>query len=240
MTEAFFSLALPIRDGLPGLKRAIEALQRQTYQNFELIVQDGGSTDASLDYVRQAKLPRIDIVSEQDSGIAQAYDRALTRCAGPLVVPLACDEWLDDDALETFASWYREHPDAAFVYGGARLWKNEAEIHSLFYPGRYDLLQFLASEMTPTAGGFYNKKVIGPDFHLDEGLKTCPDFDLFIRLGLRFDGLHIVEKRAIRFNAMVDRSSMTYRPESFDQFAHDRRYILERFFLQQGNCPLND
>jgi glycosyltransferase involved in cell wall biosynthesis len=164
MTEAFFSLALPIRNGLPGLRRAIEALQRQTYQNFELVVQDGGSTDGSLDYVRQAKLPRIDIVSERDSGIAQAYGCALSRCAGPLVVPLACDEWLDDDALETFASWYSEYPDAAYVYGGARLWKSETEIHSVLHPGSYDLLKFLASEYVPTMAGFFNKKVIGSSF----------------------------------------------------------------------------
>ena len=240
MAEPFFSLMLPMRNGLPGLRRTIASLQRQTYQNFELIVQDCESTDGSLEYVRQAKLPRVDVVSERDNGVAQGYARAMRRCTGPLVIFIACDEWLDDDALETYVSWFREHPDAAFVYGGARLWKSEAEIHSLFYPGRYDLLQFLAYEMTPTQGGFFNKEVIGPDFFLDDGLKTCPDFDLMIRLGLRFDGLHIVEKRAIRFNAMVDRSSATYRTETYDQFALDRHYILERVFVQQGNCPFND
>jgi glycosyltransferase involved in cell wall biosynthesis len=240
MTGAYFSLILPIRNGMPGLKRTIGALERQSHSDFELIVQDAGSTDGSVDFLRQAKLPRIDIVSEPDNGIAQGYARTFRRCRYPLVVPVACDEWLDDNALSTFAAWHVQHPDAAYIYGGARLWKSETELHSVLHPGKYDLLKLLRSEFVPTMAGFFNRNVIGADFYLDEGLKTCPDFDIFTRLARRFDGRQIVEKRAVRFNAIIDRSSATYRPETFDQFALDRRYILDRFFVREGNCVLND
>jgi glycosyltransferase involved in cell wall biosynthesis len=242
-TEPFFSLALPIRNGMPGLRRTIEALQRQTYKNFELIVQDGGSTDGSLDYIRSVDLPKVDIVSEPDSGVAQAYGRAFKRCTGPLVVPLACDEWLEDNAIETLVSWHREHPNAAFCYGGARMWK-DGVVHSLFYPngsgrGGFDLVKFMSVEHVPTVVGCFNKMVIGSDFYLDEGLATCPDFDLFIRLGIRFSDLEMVERDSIIFNTVVDRTSTTYRAESCAQMVHDKIYILERFFRQQGDSPLN-
>jgi glycosyltransferase involved in cell wall biosynthesis len=240
MTDPLISLALPIKNGLPSLRRAIEALQRQTYRNFELIVQDGGSTDGSLDYLRAIELPNVDIVSEHDSGHGQAFNRAWARCRGPLACMLACDEFLEDNALETFVGWYNEHPNAAYCYGGSRLWKNEGEIHSVVRSGKYDFLKLLLSEYCPPAGaGFYNKKVIGADFYYDEGLKTCPDFDFFLRLGLRFGSLEILEKDEILFNSIRDRSETTFRPESYDQIAQDKLYVLNRFFVRQGNSRLN-
>lgn len=238
MNEPLFSLALPIKNGLPGLRRTVAALQLQTFQDFELIVQDCVSSDGSLDYLQRAGLPMVDIVSEADSGIGQAYNRAFRRCRGKLLVALACDEWLENNALETFASWYGQHPDAAYVYGGCRLWKSETELHSVLYPGPYDFLKFLTGEYAPTTGGFFNKAIIGPDLYLDETLVTCPDFDLFIRLGLRFGAREIVEKRAILFNAFSNRTSRSYRAELYDQIANDRRHILDRLFDAQGNSPI--
>src|SRR5262249_18278105 len=72
--------------------------------------------------------------------------------------------------------------------------------------------------------------VIGKDFYYDEGMKTCQEHDLFIRLGLRFGRLGIIEKDETLNNAMFDRSSKTYRPEIYDQIAQDKSYIFNRFF----------
>lgn len=237
MDQPHFSLILPILNGMPGLRRAMEAVRRQSYRNFELVVQDGGSRDGSLEYLRQLDLPSVSIVSEPDHGIGQAYNRAMQRARGRLVVPLACDEWLDDKALETFARWDAEHPNAAFVFGGSQFWKTEHDVYAALQPDQFDLFKFMMSEMAPTAGGYFNKAIIGPDFYLNENLKTCPDFDLFIRLGLRFDASKIVVKQEILHNAMVDRSSRSYRPEFFAQMTRDRAAILQQNFAQHGASP---
>jgi glycosyltransferase involved in cell wall biosynthesis len=240
MKEPLISLALPIKNGLPSLRLAIEALQRQTYRNFEVVVQDGGSTDGSLEYLHSIELPNLEIVSQADTGHGQAFNRAWGRCHGPLVCMLACDEFLEDIALETFVAWHNEHPNAAYVYGQSRLWKNEKEIHSVVKSGKYDLLKLLMAEYCPPAGaGFYNRQVVGADFYFDEQLKTCPDFDLFIWLGLRFGPLQIIEKEKILFNSIRDRSDTTFRPQSYDQIVQDKLYILNRFFVSQGNSRLN-
>lgn len=238
MQDPLISLALPIMNGMPGIRRTVEALRRQSYKNFQLIVQDGGSGDGSLDYLKHSDLPAISIVSEPDSGKGQAYNRAIRRCQGPLVVALACDEWLEPNALETFVRWYKLNPRAAFCYGGTRLWRTETEMNSEYHGGQFELMRFIMSEQTPTVAGFYNKEIIGDDLYLDETLTTCPDFDLFIRLGVRFTPAEIVEKPEVVLNAMVDRSSQTYRAEEFDQFARDRLSILVRFFREQGSSPL--
>ena len=240
MSSPLISLALPIKNGLPGLPRTLEALRRQTYRHFEVIVQDGGSTDGSLDIVRTAGLPHVDIVSEPDTGIAQAYNRAYARCRGPLVAALACDEYLEDYALETFVRWFEAHPNAAVCYGRSRLWKSDTEMHSVARAGKWDYLRFMRSEYVPPAGAAcFNREVIGRDFYYDETLKSVPDFDFFLRLGLRFGRLEIIEKDEVVQNSMRNATSYICRPENYDQVLQDIAYILNRFFVAQGNSRLN-
>jgi hypothetical protein len=59
-------------------------------------------------------------VSEPDGSRVNGYNRALQRCPGDIVIAAACDEVLNDDAIEKFVAWHHEHPDAVFIYSGVR------------------------------------------------------------------------------------------------------------------------
>src|SRR5579863_5768468 len=70
------SLVLPTLNALPHVQRTVEALRLQTCQDFELIVQDGGSTDGTVEYMRSLSGFRCtDVESARDFGIGQAYNR---------------------------------------------------------------------------------------------------------------------------------------------------------------------
>src|SRR5947207_9073465 len=103
MPRPHVSIALPVKNGLPHLKDAIAGLCRQTYDSITLVVQDSASTDGSLDYLRSLETPfTVDLVSQSDRSLVAGYNRALQRCTGDLVVAAACDEVLDDDAIERY------------------------------------------------------------------------------------------------------------------------------------------
>src|SRR5256885_16146944 len=106
------SLLLPVKNGLPHLRTTIDAVWRQTYQDYELIIQDGGSTDGTLDYLHTLRgMPNVAIASAPDCGIGQAYNRALTRSSGDLVCFIAADEYLEDDSLERGVAWSHQYPE---------------------------------------------------------------------------------------------------------------------------------
>ena len=70
------SLVLPVKNGMPHLQTAINALRRQTYRHFEVLVQDGGSTDGSLAYLESIRdLPAMEIVTAPDAGIGYVSSR---------------------------------------------------------------------------------------------------------------------------------------------------------------------
>jgi glycosyltransferase involved in cell wall biosynthesis len=122
MQRPHVSVALPVKNGMPHLKDAVAGLCRQTYDTITLVVQHSCSTDGSLEYLRSLKTPfPIDIVSEPDGSLVAGYNRALQRCTCDLVVAAACDEVLDDDAIERYVRWHKDNPDAVFIYSGMRL-----------------------------------------------------------------------------------------------------------------------
>jgi hypothetical protein len=231
-SEPLISLVLPVKNAMPHLANAIEALRRQTYRNFEVLVQDGGSSDGTLDYLKSVQdLPRLEIVSDPDRGVGQAYNRGIARAKGDLIGLIGADELLDDDALEKGVQWFERHPTAAVVYGGVRLVDETGRLVQVFIPPAFDLDLFLHNQVEKTFAGFFNRNLIGDDLYYDESLKTCPDFEFWIRLGVRFGPDELVVQPDPIMTAHRDRTSMSYRVENFDQFTKDKLHILQRHLL---------
>ncbi len=65
----------------PGtkLKDTLESVKKQTYKNYEIIIKDGGSTDNSLEYAREAagEFPSLHIIEKKDKGIYDAMNQAV-------------------------------------------------------------------------------------------------------------------------------------------------------------------
>jgi len=225
------SLALPIKNGLPGLKATIAGLTRQTYRNFELVVQDSCSTDGTIEYLASLNtfFP-IHIVSEPDCNLVEGYGRAVQRCGGDLATAIACDEVLDDIALETYVSWWRQHPEAIYIYGGKRLVDRNGCVVQVYQPKSFNLLEYIRHQdhSCPTMAGILNRRLIGSEFYVDTTLMSVPDFELFVRLALRFGEHRVLCKEAITMTASATPVSMTYRPDATMQFERDKLRVMER------------
>jgi hypothetical protein len=230
------SLVLAVKNAMPQVRQAMEALQRQSYRNFEIVVQDGASTDGTLEYLSSVNgLPQIEIVSEPDRGIGQAYNRGLARSKGDIVCFAAADEWLDDDALEKGVQWLLRHPNAAAVYGGVRMIDASGRLFQVFIPPPFDWTKVIRNEMAiPMAAAFLNRKRIGSDLYYDESLKTCPDYDFWLRVGSKCEAAQCVLVPEPILTARADRASMSFRAESFPQFTEDKLFVLNRYLSTLG------
>lgn len=228
------SLLLPIKNGLPHLRATIEAVRRQTYREYELIVQDGGSTDGTLDYLSSLReIPGLSIASEADRGVGQAYNRALTRSSGDLVCFISADEYLENDSLARGFAWFKQHPDAVIVNGAVRLIDANDEVIQIFEAPAFDLPRHLRCEAVLPFAGLINRRRAGQDLFYDESLRTCPDYDFWIRLGSRVDPADFISKTEVFKTARADRISMSFRSESYDQFCRDKLFVLDRYLASR-------
>ena len=73
------------------IEKAILSVVNQNYPNLEIIIQDGASTDKTLDILKKYA-SRIDLISEEDSGPAEGFWKALKRCKGDIIGSCQADE----------------------------------------------------------------------------------------------------------------------------------------------------
>jgi hypothetical protein len=78
------------------LAKLLDSLAEQTCRDFELVMQDGGSDDDTLAVLesRRARLPSVSLLSENDSGIYDAWNKAVARARGKWFLFLGADDRL--------------------------------------------------------------------------------------------------------------------------------------------------
>jgi glycosyltransferase involved in cell wall biosynthesis len=117
------------RAGLLG--RAIEALRRQTFTDWELIVADDASVDDTPATIRAwaEREPRIvSLRNEVNEGISRNYNNALRAARGEFVAMLDDDDvWCVDDKLERQVAFLENHPDHVGCGGGLIVINPQAE-----------------------------------------------------------------------------------------------------------------
>ena len=57
------------------IEKTIKSIKRQKYNNLEVIIVDGGSTDNTINLIKLQNLPHVKIIYETDKGIADAWNK---------------------------------------------------------------------------------------------------------------------------------------------------------------------
>jgi glycosyltransferase involved in cell wall biosynthesis len=115
------SVVVPIYNGGALLTRAIESVLTQSYERFELILVDDGSTDGSLALARcfAAADERIRVFAIPNSGApARPRNHAIERSSGEFIAFLDQDDWWFPDKLDKQVTLFREG-DFGLVYSDA-------------------------------------------------------------------------------------------------------------------------
>lgn len=114
-TSPLFSIITVTLNNIAGLKETHRSLKLQTFRDFEWIVMDGGSNDASADYL---KTTDAQWHSEKDEGLYDAMNEGIARAKGDYLLFLnAGDMFADAGILEEIAKHAEKKPD--FIYGDA-------------------------------------------------------------------------------------------------------------------------
>jgi glycosyltransferase involved in cell wall biosynthesis len=110
------SVIVPTYNRRETIQAAIASVQRQTFQDWELIVVDDGSTDGTADLIEGSD-PRLVLVRQENQGVNGARNAAMLRARGSYIAFLdSDDEWLPHH-LELSVAFFRAHPGEDFLSG---------------------------------------------------------------------------------------------------------------------------
>jgi glycosyltransferase involved in cell wall biosynthesis len=181
MSSAVFSIIIATKNSEKFLQRCLGSILAQEYSGYEIIVQDGASTDGSLQLLQQYK-NKIRLVSEPDSGIYNAWNKALARAAGDWAIFLGADECFAASRVLLQAQGYLSNLDETieFAYGSLVRGRNAAPRLIIDSPLSTVYYSFLGNMGFPFAATFIRLSTL-LRHGFDESYKIAGDLDFAAR-----------------------------------------------------------
>lgn len=165
------------------IKSTIESVLNQNYPNIEYIVQDGGSTDQTIEVLLSMNRENFCWTSNTDAGQADAINKGFEKTSGEIMAWLNSDDLVLPGTLFFIADFFQKNPEVDVIYGN-RILINEYEekIGEWVLPGHdpnvLDYCDYIPQETLFWRRSLWEK--IGGN--LDVNFKFAMDWDLLIRM----------------------------------------------------------
>ncbi|NER52182.1 MAG: glycosyltransferase [Symploca sp. SIO1A3] len=115
------SIIIPNYNGCETIGATLQSLINQNYPKLEIIVVDGGSTDNSIEVIKQFEPYIAWWISEKDKGQSDAINKGFAKCTGEVVNWLCSDDFLTSEALHIVGKYFAESPDVDVLAGRCRI-----------------------------------------------------------------------------------------------------------------------
>ena len=178
--SARISVVVPVLNGADVIVGALSSLVDQAGVELEIIIADGGSTDATLERVAEFSEHVDLVISERDDGQADALNKAFARAGGEYFGWLCADDRLLPGALQALAAALQARPDAVLATGQCRrryTWGEEVTAPALDFERRLSWMNTIEQPSSLWRADAHRRA--GP---LDTRLRHAFDWEFWLRL----------------------------------------------------------
>ncbi|CAN5164705.1 hypothetical protein BH09SUM1_BH09SUM1_25480 [soil metagenome] len=215
--ETLASIVIPILNRVKYIENAIEKVQSGTFQSFEMIIVDNGSTDGTIELVKKiaAADSRIRLIHGKGGSIASALNEGIKAAHGKYICQLDSDDEYAPDCLEQMIGHLEGHPKCGLAISYYRLMDEHGVVISDVAPithGGYSRNQILrrdgagAVRIFPkavlTEFGFYDEEHYG---------NFGEDYDMVLKTGEKYD-VDRVHKVLYHYRRHSDNTDVTRDP----------------------------
>jgi len=115
------SIIVPAYNTLSTLPETVASLQAQTFDDFEIIVVDDGSSDGTAEWVRAQSDPRLRLVRQLNRGLAGARNGGIAAAKGEYIGFCDGDDLWEPEKLERHVAFLDERPEMGLTYSASAM-----------------------------------------------------------------------------------------------------------------------
>jgi len=237
------SVVLPSYNHEKYVRECIQSVLDQTYQDFEIVITDDGSTDGTVNVIKEFADPRIQLYTHaENKGACTAANNCIQKAAGEYIAVLNSDDAWEPTKLEKQVKYLDSHPEIGAVFtkvtfvdeAGNMLGPEDYKNFYIFEKenrSRYEWLKFFFSSGNclchPSV--LIRKKCYDEVGLYDERMANIPDQDMWVRLCLKYD-IHILNEKLVRFRIPADKSSASAdKPSTHIRLSFEYIHILNHY-----------
>ena len=213
------------------IEETILSITGQGYPSLEYIIIDGGSSDRTLDIIRQYSDKISYWVSEKDSGQSEAINKGLKRATGDIITWICSDDLLMPGSLFKAAELFRNNPEVGVIHGKTILFANGKKDHIKGADPADLPMSYFAAIPFPQPSSFFTKSALQKTGLLVNDLHYAMDYDFFIRMAFECE-FKTCDDIFSKYRLHNDSKSVSKLPE----FSKEWTQVFSRF-LRSVNCP---
>jgi len=229
-----FSVIIPLHNKAAYVEKAIRSVLSQTFQEFELIVVNDGSTDESLKnlqftiYNLQLPEEKIRIIEQQNQGVSIARNNGVKEAKYDYIAFLDSDDSWEPTYLEEMKALIETYPDAGIYGSSYYLVKNGQKrkapigVESDFEKGMINYCQVYAKTLCMplwTGATIIRKTIFESKKGFKPNLKLGEDFDLWVRVAMKYPVV-LLNKPLANYNQDVELSGRAIGEKLYEPLEH--------------------
>lgn len=184
---SFFSIIIPTYNSDKTLKKTLDSIIKQSFQDFEVLIADGDSKDSTVEIAKSYKDNRFKIFSEKDQGVYDAMNKGISKVTGDWLYFLGSDDELYDENILSKIYIELQEKKIKVLYGnvvmvGDTSWAKDKTI----YDGEFDLAKIIKKNISHQAI-FYHKTVFKKLGLYNINYNVNADWDFNLRVYANFE-----------------------------------------------------
>ena len=232
------SIVIPAHNAAKTITETIESVQQQTFNDWELIVVNDGSTDNTLKVLQQIIEPRLKIISSINGGVSAARNLGVAQSQGEYIAFLDADDLWVADKLELQLQALEQNPDAIVAYSWTCFMDEEKNgyVYHPSPPYEYtgDVYPQLLKKGFIHSGSntLVRKSALNRVGGFDSRCDICEDWDMWVRLAAIGDFVVVPQYQIMYRRAAGSSTSSVERMYKQTLYAIDKAFQAAPEHLQ--------
>ena len=243
------SIIIPAYNAESTIKYTLVSVREQTYRDYELIVIDDGSTDRTVEIVRELADDRVKVFSYKNAGLPTARNRGIQRATGEYIAFLDADDLWTKDKLEKQIAILEANPEVGVVYSQTYCINSQSNVLYYCDPVSFTgnvlkellLTNFLHNGSNPSI----RKQAVATVGEFDSSLNSSEDWDYYLRLAALYPFAVVPEYQVLYRQtennmssnvARMKQASYTVLERAYQKFPQLQRYRRQSFSILHLYC----
>ena len=187
----FFSVIIPLYNKEKFVENTLKSVLNQSFINFEVIIVNDGSTDASEEKVKQFNDDRIRYFSKENEGVSTARNYGITIAKSEYITFIDADDLWHPDFLQEMFQNINRFPNQKIFSGAIEvetIAKTLKAQYSIEKTSDCEIVNYFDASIKTTvictSCAVFHKSIFDEIGDFDSNLKSGQDTDLWIRMGL--------------------------------------------------------